>query len=373
MTYAAITGWGKCMPPSVLSNADLATIMETDDDWITTRTGIRERRVSHVTGTDLAWVASARALACAGIAATDIELIVYGSCSNDEQIPNTASGLQYKLGATRAAPMDVNTACTSFLYSLSTATAMIRTGVVKTALVVGVEVVTPFMDWSDRNVAVLFGDGAAAVVLQATDQPEGVLGERLGCFADARQALRVRGTGLIYANGAVHYGDTQWDFDGQEIFKRAVVGMSQASVEVLAKCGHTIDEVGLVVPHQANLRIIDFLARRLGASADKVFLTIQRYGNMSAATVPVALVEALEQNCVAPNSLLLTPAFGGGLTWCSHLIRWGERTTPKDSTDIDLPAPTLTALEMVREFMARKGVAGRSTAGLSAPRFPETD
>jgi 3-oxoacyl-[acyl-carrier-protein] synthase-3 len=372
MTYAAITGWGKCMPPSVLSNADLATIMETDDEWITSRTGIRERRVSHVTGTDLAWVASARALACAGIAATDIDLIVYGSCSNDEQIPNTASGLQFKLGATRAAAMDVNTACTSFLYSLSTATAMIRTGVVKTALVVGVEVIAPFMDWGDRNVAVLFGDGAAAVVLQATDRPEGVLGERLGCFADARQTLRVRGTGLIYASGAVHYGDTQWDFDGQEIFKRAVVGMSQASVEVLAKCGHTIDDVGLVVPHQANQRIIDFVARRLGAPADKVFLTIQRYGNMSAATVPVALVEALEQDRVAPNSLLLTPAFGGGLTWCSHLIRWGERTTPKDGTDIDLPAPTQTALEMVREFIARKGAAGRSTAGLNAPRFPET-
>jgi 3-oxoacyl-[acyl-carrier-protein] synthase-3 len=372
MIHAAITGWGKCMPPSVLSNADMATIMETDDEWITSRTGIHERRVSHVTGTELAWVASERALACAGLKATDVELIVYGSCSNDEQIPNTASGLQYKLGATHAAAMDVNTACTSFLYSLSTASAMIRTGVVKTALVVGVEVITPFMDWTNRNVAVLFGDGAAAVVVQASDHPEGVLGERLGCFADARQTLRVRGTGLIYANGSIRYGDTQWDFDGQEIFKRAVVGMSQASVEVLARCGYTIDDVGLVVPHQANLRIIDFVARRLGAPAEKVFLTIQRYGNMSAATVPVALVEALEAGRVAPNSLLLTPAFGGGLTWCSHLIRWGERTTPKDSTDIDVPAPTQSALEMVREFMQRKGVAGRSAVGLDAPRFVET-
>jgi 3-oxoacyl-[acyl-carrier-protein] synthase-3 len=360
------------MPPSILSNADLGMIMETNDDWITSRTGIRERRVSHVSGTDLAWVASARALACAGVAASEVELIVYGSCSNDEQIPNTASGLQFKLGAARAAAMDVNTACTSFLYALSTASAMIRTGVVKNALVVGVEVITPFMDWTNRNVAVLFGDGAAAVLLQASDHAEGVLGERLGCFADARQTLRVRGTGLMYANGTIHYGDTQWDFDGQEIFKRAVVGMSQASVEVLAKCGHTIDDVGLVVPHQANQRIIDFVARRLGAPADKVFLTIQRYGNMSAATVPVALVEALEEGRVAPNSLLLTPAFGGGLTWCSHLIRWGERITPKDATAIDLPAPTQSALEMVREFMSRKGEAGRSLAGLNAVRFAES-
>jgi 3-oxoacyl-[acyl-carrier-protein] synthase-3 len=369
MIHAAITGWGKCMPPSVLSNSDLATLLDTDDDWITTRTGIRERRVSHVSATELASVASRRALACAGLAATDVDLIVYGSCSNDEQIPNTASGLQLMLGATRSAAMDVNTACTSFLYSLSTANALIRTGAIGSALVVGVEVITPFMDWTNRNVAVLFGDGAAAVVLQATDRCEGVLGERLGCYADARQTLRVRGTGLLYGQGGVTYGDLEWDFDGQEIFKRAVVGMSEASVAVLEKCGRTIDEVDLVVPHQANQRIIDFVARRLGAPADKVFLTIQRYGNMSAATVPVALVEALEAGRVAPNALLLTPAFGGGLTWCSHLIRWGERTTPLATTTADLPPSPQTALEMVRGFIARRP-AGRSTAGLRAPRFP---
>ena len=196
MQYAAITGWGKCMPPAVLTNADLATFMDTDDEWITTRTGIRERRVSHVSGIELSRVASARALACAGLAASDVDLIVYGSCSNDEQIPNSASGLQFLLGAKHAAAMDINTACTSFLYALSTANAMIRTGAIRTALVVGVEVIAPFMDWTNRNVAVLFGDGAAAVVLQATDRPEGVLGEKLGCDADARQTLRVRGTGL---------------------------------------------------------------------------------------------------------------------------------------------------------------------------------
>jgi 3-oxoacyl-[acyl-carrier-protein] synthase-3 len=139
-----------------------------------------------------------------------------------------------------------------------------------------------------------------------------------------------------------------WDFDGQEIFKRAVVGMAHASADVLARCGHTIDDVALVVPHQANLRIIEFVARKLGAPMERVFLTVQRYGNMSAATVPVALVEALEEGRVQPGSLLLTPAFGGGLTWCSHLIRWGERTTPLDTTDIDVPALTRSALEIVR-------------------------
>jgi len=372
MTYAAITGWGKCMPPAVLSNADLATFLDTDDTWIASRTGIRERRVSHVPGHDLAHVASARALACAGLAASELDLIVYGSCSNDEQIPNAASGLQWSLGAKKAGAMDVNTACTSFLYGLSTATALIRTGVVRNALVVGVEVITPFMDWGNRNVSVLFGDGAAAVVLQASAAAEGVLGERLGCDADARHALRVRGPGFLYGNGGVMVGDTIWDFDGQEIFKRAVVGMTEASTAVLAKCGHPVEDVDLVVPHQANLRIIESVAKRIGAPMDKVFLTIARYGNMSAATVPVALVEALEEGRVAPGALILMPAFGGGLTWCAHLIRWGGRTTPLSATTVDLPRCEESALAMVRRFIARVDPPGRSLAGLMAPRFPES-
>ncbi len=237
MTYAAITGWGKCMPPAVLTNADLATFLETDDAWITSRTGMKERRVSHVSAIEMSAVASQRALACAGLKAEDLDLIVYGSCSNDEQVPNSASGVQVLIGASNAASMDVNTACTSFLYGLSTATAMIRSGSIRTALVIGVELITPYMDWNNRNVAVLFGDGSAAVVLQASDQQEGLLGEQLGCYADARQILRVRGMGCSYANRGVQLGDTLWDFDGQEIFKRAVKGMAQASEKVLAKCG----------------------------------------------------------------------------------------------------------------------------------------
>ena len=209
MTYAAITGWGKCMPPAVLTNADLASIMETDDEWIMSRTGIRERRVSHVTGIELAHVAAARALACAGLDAKDVDLIVYGSCSNDETVPNSASGVQLRLGALNAASMDVNTACTSFLYGLSTATAMIRTGVVRNAVVIGVELISQFMDWTNRGVAVLFGDGAAAVVLQATDREEGLIGEKLGCSADVRGILRVRGMGTAYAHHGVMLGDTR--------------------------------------------------------------------------------------------------------------------------------------------------------------------
>src|SRR5579871_1902828 len=175
MTYADITGWGACMPPAVLSNADLSTFLDTNDEWITTRTGMKERRVSHVTAIELSTVAATRALACANLAASDVELIVYGSVSNEESVPNSASGVQAALGASRAAAMDINTACTSFLYGLVSASAMIRAGTVRNALVIGVEVVTPFMDWRNRNVAVLFGDGCAAVVLEASDTESGVV------------------------------------------------------------------------------------------------------------------------------------------------------------------------------------------------------
>ncbi len=372
MTYAAITGWGKCMPPAVLSNADLATFLDTSDEWIMQRTGIHERRISHVSGTELAYVASAQALACAGLAATDLDLIVFGSCSNDEHIPNSASGLSIRLGAGNAAAMDVNTACTSFLHGLSTANALIRTGVVRTALVVGVEWISPFMDWRNRNVSVLFGDGCAAVVLQAAEEETGVLAEKLGCYADARAILRVRGSGLLYGYGGdVTYGDTLWDFDGQEIFKRAVTGMGESSAAALAKAGKRPDEIDLVVPHQANLRIIEFVAKRAGIPMERVFVTVQKYGNMSAATVPVALVDALEAGRVPPNALLLTPAFGGGLTYCSHVIRWGSRVTPLGVSDVTLPPCETSALDIVRGYLDRRDAHGRSQAGLMSPVFSE--
>src|SRR5262245_15622762 len=189
MTYAAITGLGSCMPPTLVDHAGLATFIDTTDDCIVSRTGIRERRVSHVPMTTLSHVAAARAVACAGLDPKDIDLIVLGTCSSDEHVPNTASGIQLLLGASNAAAMDVNTACTSFLYGLSSATALVRTGVVRNAIVIGVEGISPFMDWSNRNVAVLFGDGAAAVVIQASDEPQGLIAEKLGCYADARHTL----------------------------------------------------------------------------------------------------------------------------------------------------------------------------------------
>ena len=371
MTYAAITGWGACMPPAVLTNQDLSTFLDTSDEWIVSRTGMRERRISHVSAVELAAVASARALACAGLEADDLDLIVYGSVSNDELCPNSASGVQVMLGATRAASMDINTACTSFSYGLAAATGMIRSGMVRNALVIGVELISRYMDWSNRNVAVLFGDGAAAVVLQASENAEGVVGSVLGCDASARDTLRVRGMGCSYSGLGITLGDTIWDFDGQAIFKRAVQAMSEASTRVLREAGMTADQVDLVVPHQANLRIIESVAKYAGVPMEKVMLTVHKYGNMSAATVPVALVEALEEGRVKPGSNILIPAFGGGLTYCSMLVRWGERVTPLGTTDAAIAPCTETALELVNKVRATQDPHGRSQQALMSPVLAE--
>jgi len=370
-TYAAITGWGSCMPPAVLSNVDLSTFLDTSDEWIITRTGMKERRISHVSATELATLAARRALACADLDPADIDLIIYGGVSNEELCPNSASGVQVSLGAQNAASMDLNTACTSFCYGLAAATGMIRTGQVRNAVVIGVELISRYMDWDNRNVAVLFGDGAAAVVLQATENEEGMLASVLGCDAKARQTLRVRGFGCGYSGYGITLGDTFWDFDGQQIFKRAVLGMSRASKEVLAQSGLTAEDISLVVPHQANLRIIESVAKYAGISMERVMLTVEKYGNMSAATVPVALVEALEEGRVQPNSWLLMPAFGGGLTYCSLLVKWGDRTTPLGQTDAELPPCNESALELVNRVRARQDPYGRSRDGLLAPVFPE--
>jgi 3-oxoacyl-[acyl-carrier-protein] synthase-3 len=352
---AAIVGWGKCLPPAVLSNSDIATFLETSDEWITSRTGIRERRVSHVQLGELGFVAAARALAAAGMDGRQIELIVFGTTSYDDQVPNVASGVQRRIGADGCAAMDVNTACTSFLYSLSTATALIRTGVVSNALVIGAEVISPFIDWSDRNTAVLFGDGAAAVALSATDADEGLLAEKLGCYGESREILRVHGMGAAYAHQNRVIGKTEWQFEGQEIFKKAVHGMASACAEALAKVGKTADDVDLVIPHQANMRIIEAVSKKTGVPMERVFTNVERYGNMSAATVPVALCEALEAGRVKPGALLLMPSFGGGLTFTGHVVRWGQRVTPLATSDVELPPNNRSALEIVTRYRAIKG------------------
>ncbi len=354
MNHAAILGWGKCLPPATLTNADLSSFLDTDDAWISSRTGMRERRISHVSVGELACVAAARALACAGLGADAVDLVIVGSTLGDELAPNVASGVQRRLRAVNAASLDLNTACTSFLYGLSTATALVRTGVVATAVVIGAEVASPFVDWEDRNTAVLFGDGAGAVVVGATEREEGLVAERLGCYADAREILDIRGVGARYANLGLPYGYTAWHFDGPEIFRRAVVGMSEGCRQALARAGMSISDVDVMIPHQANRRIIDAVGKRVGIAPEKVFVNVDHYGNMSAATVPVALAEAVEEGWVEPGSRVLLAAFGAGLSWCAHVVRWGERTRPRGEARVELPPCASTGLEIVSQLRARR-------------------
>lgn len=354
MIHAAIKGWGKCLPPAVLTNDDISTILDTTDEWITTRTGMKERRISHVPISILGYVAACRALAAAAKKPEEVELIIFGTTTPDQICPNTVSNVQKLLGAKKAASMDINTACTSFLYSLSVATSMIRTGIFKNAVIIGGEVISPLVDWNNRNIAVLFGDGAAAFYLEATDTPEGLLAEELGCRADVRDILSVHGWGMLYANKGFQLGYTQWQFEGQEIFRKAVNGMVDASKKVIAKNNMTASDIDLVVPHQANLRIINAVSERIDIPMDKVFINVHRYGNMSAATVPVAIVESLEEKRLHPHNYILTPAFGGGLTLCAHLLKWGDRTEPLENSDVELPPCNKTALELIEEMRFMK-------------------
>ncbi len=356
MKHAAILGWAKCLPPAVLTNDDLSTFLDTNDEWITSRTGMKERRISHVPVSELAYVATCRALAAAGKTGKEVELIIFGTTTPDQICPNTASHIQKLLENEMAACFDLNTACTSFMYSLTVATSMIRTGVVKNAVVIGAEVLAPIMDWNDRNVAILFGDGAAAFYLEASDKEEGLLAEALGCYGDVRDILTVHGWGMKYANQGIPMGQSEWQFEGQKIFKKAVDGMAGASEKVLEKCGLAKKDIDLVVPHQANLRIIKAVAKRADMPMNKVFVNVHRYGNMSAATPPVALVEAVEEGRVSPKSTILIPAFGAGLTWCAHIIQWGERVEPMDESEVELPPCDKTGLELVEEIRAKKAL-----------------
>ncbi|GLX83589.1 ketoacyl-ACP synthase III [Thalassotalea eurytherma] len=348
MTYAAIKGWGKCMPPAILSNDDLATFLETNDEWITSRTGMKERRISHVNVSELAHIACEQALAVAGKSALDVDMIVFGSTTFDEQCPNSASNVQRLLGAHNSACMDVNTACTSGMYSLSVATAMIKSGAINSALIIGAEVISRVMEWSNRDVAVLFGDGAAALYLEASDEKSGVIAESLGCFGESRDILAVRGLGVKYANQDHVLGNTWWNFLGQDIFKKAVAGMAQACDKTLEKLEFSNEDIDLVVPHQANLRIIDSLAKKLKTPKDKVFINIERYGNMSAATALVALVEAIEEDKINAGDNVLMPAFGGGLTWSAHMLHFNKKPQSSAQTDVTLPVCEQSGLELVQ-------------------------
>lgn len=356
---AEITGWGKCMPPNVLTNHDLEQIVDTNDDWITTRTGIKERRISHVEASDMAAVAGARALAAAGKTAEDLDLIIVATCSGDSIIPSTASRVQEKMGAVNAAAMDLNAACSGFVYGLVVGTNMIRGGTHKTVLLVGAEKLHFLMDFTDRTTCVLFGDGAGAVVLEPCDDDIGVLGSELGIDGTAGKFLEVPADGTQGERGPLSPELCGIAMEGQEVFRRAVTKMGESSVIALEKAGLGLEEVDLLIPHQANVRIIDATARRLGVDSSKVFVNIHSYGNTSAATIPVALTEALEQGRIEPGSVVAFTAFGGGLTWGSAIYRWGSRVEPLGESDAELPPVDRDTMEILQHNFDFFGVPER--------------
>ena len=345
--YAAITGWGKCMPPAVLTNDHIASVIDTSDEWIRSRSGISERRVSHVPGSDLATVAGQRALAAADVNVEDVDLLIIATCTPDTVIPSTAAHVQHKIGARNAAVFDLNAGCSGFIYSLSVATAMMRSGAYKKALVIGVERVTWFLNWSVRDTAVLFGDGAGAVVLEPSDEESGLLYSHLGCEGEAADALHLPNFGTAANRFAEGYDQFEHHFDGREIFRRAVRGMTYETKIVLNELGLTQEDIDMIIPHQANLRIIESLAKHLSVDMSKVEVNIQKYGNTSAATIPVAMVEALEAGRIKAGDRILLAAFGAGLTRAAGLLRWGNRTTPLKQSNAELAPCNLTALEIL--------------------------
>lgn len=374
MPNATITGWGKCLPPAVLSNHDLEQLVDTTDEWITTRTGIKERRISHVEVSDLSEVASRHALAAAGKAPADVDLIILGTCTGDSLIPSTASILQAKLEAWNAAAFDLNAACSGFVYSLVVATNMIKAGTHRTVLVVGAEKLHFHLDFTDRSTCVLFGDGAGAVVLEATDKEVGVLSTELGMDGSAAAILCIPRDGTSGDRDYPKPEESRFDMDGPDLFRRAVVRMGEASARVIEQAGLTLDQVDLLIPHQANVRIIDATARRLGLDPAKVFVNIGSYGNTSAATIPVALTEAVEQGRIKPGDNVVFTAFGAGLSWAAAVVKWGDRIEPLAISDAELPPNTRSTMELLEPNLKFFGRPSRAAIPLVIePEGTESD
>ena len=320
-----IVGLGMFAPPKALSNDDLEKMVDTSDSWITERTGIRSRRIAEprTATSDLCLEAARRAMADAGVDASGIDIIVVGTCTPDMPLPSTACFLQMKLGAAGAFALDVNAACSGFLYSLTTADALIRAGRGKKALVVGGEILSTVTDFTDRNTCILFGDGAGAVVIAECPDGEGVLSCHLHSDGNLWNLIYAPGGGTVHPFGPEVEEKRMHAIRlaGNETFKQAVTRMVECAQEALAHNGATIDDISLFVPHQANMRIINAVGKRLGVPEEKVFVNLERYGNTSAASVPIALTEARDQGRLSKGDLLLISTFGAGLTWGSALVR----------------------------------------------------
>jgi 3-oxoacyl-[acyl-carrier-protein] synthase III len=322
MRFSKIIGTGSYLPEKILTNADLEKIVDTTDEWIRDRTGIEQRHMAadgQTTG-DLAFIAATRALQAAGVSAKDIDLIVLGTTTPDLIFPSTATLVQHRLGANGCGAMDVNAACSGFMYALSIADNFIRAGSAKRALVIGAETLTRMLNWADRTTCVLFADGAGAVVLAPSDQP-GVLSTHIhadGAHTDL--LFNPVGVSKGFKEGEVNHG-IKVVMRGQDVFKTAVRTLARAVDETLAANGIGKADIDWLVPHQANLRIIQATARHLDMPMEKVILTVQKHGNTSSASVPLALDHGIRTGVIRPGQTLLMEAFGGGFTWGSALVK----------------------------------------------------
>lgn len=325
----SIIGTGSYMPARVLTNHDLEKLVETSDEWITTRTGIKERRIAapDETTSDMASEAARRALHTAGVKPEEVDLIIVATVTPDMFFPSTACFVQKKIGATNAVGFDISAACSGFLYALQTARHFLNGGPRKTALVIGAEKLSSLINWTDRNTCVLFGDGAGAAVIRRDDQPDApgrVISSFMGTDGNLADLLKVPGGGTALPITAenVHLRPNTIHMEGRETFKHAVTRMCQASEKALKEAGLTAQDVKLVIPHQANARIISAIAERLGVPEERTFINLDKYGNTSAATIPVCLDEANRSGRIQRGDILLLVAFGGGFTWASSVIRW---------------------------------------------------
>jgi 3-oxoacyl-[acyl-carrier-protein] synthase-3 len=316
--YSRIVGTGSALPARVVTNAELALTMDTSDEWIVSRTGIRQRYIAAETQTssDLGAEASRAALAAAGLAADELDLIIVATSTPDYIFPSTACLMQAKLGTSGQIAFDVQAVCSGFVYGLATADAFIRAGQAKRALVVGAEVFSRILDWNDRGTCVLFGDGAGAVVLAADERP-GILASSL--HADGRHSGILSVPGNVCGGKVV--GSPFLQMDGQAVFKFAVRVLDEAARETVAKCGLTLADVDWLVPHQANVRILEATARRLGLPLEKVIVTVDRHGNTSAASVPLALDLAIRDGRIRPGQRVMLEGVGGGFTWGASLVQ----------------------------------------------------
>lgn len=321
-----ILGTGSYLPEKVLTNSDLEKMVETSDEWIVSRTGIKERRVAarEQASSDLAYEAAIKAIEKAKISAEELDLIIVATITPDHAFPSTASILQDRLGADHAAAFDLSAACSGFLYGIVTGSQFIQSGVYKYVLVIGVETLSKITDWTDRNTCILFGDGAGAAVLGPVEEGYGFLSFELGSDGSGGNLLKqyAGGSRLPSSVETIKEGLHFIHMAGSEVFKFAVKIMEQASIRVIEKAGLKKGDIDFLVPHQANSRIIDYAIRRLELSEDKVVINLDRYGNMSSASIPVALDEALSENKIKDGDNVILIGFGGGLTWGATVLRW---------------------------------------------------